>query len=143
MDLLKAWGAAAGAWLVGGILMLVLFLNVPSVQLMQSLGGRILISYLPSLLLIVLMAALAALVHPRPARDNPTRHVLAVAAVPAVSTIAGLISGVSAGTTVENAIATLLIGVIGTLAGWRLVAVVRARRSTPDGPSMFPYGHKA
>lgn len=129
MDLLKSWAVGAAVWVVGSMITTALFVNLGSLQQTQSLTGRVLAFHLPSLLVVLLAAALAALVHPHPQRSDPNRHALAALAVPGVVITIGLVNTVIRSWTVEVVAATILTGVLGGIIGWKLADLLRRPRS--------------
>lgn len=129
MDLLKSWAVGAAVWVVGSVITTALFVNLGSLQQIQSLTGRVLAFHLPALLVVLLAAALAALVHPHPQRADPNRHALAALAVPAVTVIIGLVNAAVRSSTMEVVAATILTGVLGGIIGWQLADLLRRSRS--------------
>lgn len=132
MDLLRSWGVAVLVWLLGGVISVAVIVNTAPLSMLASLGGRVLVFYLPTFIVTVLMAALAALVHPSPARQRPARHAVAVLTVPAVSLLVGIVGGIgnpSASYSLAEAVAANTVAIVlGAVVGWQLVARLRGRR---------------
>lgn len=130
MDLVKAWVAALLVWTVGFVLQSFLFSAVGTIERLEEVGWRILLIHLPWLVLLLVTAAVAALVHRR--RAEAGRHAVAVLTVPLLALLLTLV--LSIGTT-ETAplLVDFMAGAIGAVAGWQLVdrLVSRRRGSLP------------
>lgn len=137
MDLVKAWAVAVGVWLAGSLLMVVAFVNFGSLEQTQTFSGRLLAFYLPELAVAILMAALAALVHPAPARQRRGRHAVAVLTVPAVAVAVGVLNTVFGGAPTESFVASLVTTSTGGVAGWQLADLLRPPRPQPS----YSYGY--
>lgn len=137
MDLLKAWAVAVGVWLAGSLLTVVLFVNYGSLEQTQAFSGRLLAFYLPQLAVAVLMAVLAALVHPLPARERRGRHAAAALTVPAVAIVVGLLNSLIGHAPFESFVAALVTMTVGGVIGWQLADLVRPPRPQPA----YTYGY--
>lgn len=139
MDLVRSWAVGIGVWLVGSIIAVALFIGTGSFAQIQSFGGRVVAFYLPELIVAVLTAGAAALVHPAPARERGARHAAAVFAVPAVVLLGSLVNSAIQGVGFEVYLAALVTVPVGSVIGWRIadaVRPVRQRRTTTYG---YPY----
>ncbi|MQA83308.1 MAG: hypothetical protein GEV03_01425 [Streptosporangiales bacterium] len=135
MDLIRAWLAAAVAWLAGTLAVGFFAAALANPDALASFSGRLTLAYLPSFVVYACVAALAALIHPRPERERPARHALAVLGVPALGLAVVLGYGAARGTGSGDLFATVVVGVLGAIAGWLLADL--PRRSGRRGRSAY------
>ena len=133
MDLLKSWVIGAVAWIGISLIIGALITSLATEAMLGSVGGRILVDFLPALVTTACVAAAAALLHPAPQRMNTSRHAAAALVVPALSIIANVVviavdGPVAVGILVGNVVA----GVLGAFAGWRLADRVYASAERRD-----------
>ena len=132
MDLLKSWAVAVAVYVVGSLL---------SAGTAIQVGDDLLNGTIPSvtwaagssLLVYLLMAMIAALVHPAPRRDDPVRHAVAALGIPAVTVVGGVVFGVVQGFAASGNATSAITAVAGALVGWALVTRLRARQRTRAG----------
>lgn len=139
MDLLKSWAVAVGVWLLGSLLTVIVFVNAGSLAQVQSFGGRVTALYIPQLVVALLMACTAAVVHPAPARERAERHAAAVFAVPAVVLVVNVVSNAVRGSALEVYAAALVTLVVGSFVGWWLAGLLRPRRPRRRPSYGYPY----
>lgn len=133
MDLARSWAVALLTLVAGTAVTLVMLFNLTTVEMVRSLGGRVLALYFPAFGIAVGMAAFAALAHPAPARDRSVRHAFATMTVPAVVILLEIVNAVvnrpSGESAVEVFVAIVTAVALGALVGWQLVDRLRASRS--------------
>lgn len=130
MDLLRSWAVGLVVWIVASLLSTTLVANVATLDIFNSLGGRIPVDYLPSCITLACVAAAAALLHAAPARSRVARHSAAALGVPALSVTASVVLiGVNgppvSGTAAEALVGTILAGLVGGFTGWQLADRLR------------------
>jgi hypothetical protein len=129
VDLLRSWGVAVAVYVVGSVLSALAAVLARDPDLLKGAGRSATWAAGSALLIYLLMAAFAALVHPAQRRHDPVRHAIATLGIPAVAIVAGVGFGAAQGVTPAGNAASAVAAVAGALTGWGLVVRLRARRT--------------
>lgn len=129
MDLIRAWAAAAVVFLVGSVALVAITANTSSADAVTGTDGSALWNGAATLMIFLLTAAAGAIVHPEPRRADPVRHAVAVLTVPAVTMMANVALIMGGHYSVAASVASIIGGLIGAVAGWRIVGWLRSRTS--------------
>lgn len=137
LDLVRSWGVAAGAYLIGTFITARLAYHGGRLAQFDGWAGRIIWLYVPFLLLYVVIAAAGALVHAEPERSQPGRHAAATLVVPLATLVAAAVLGVVGDLTVAGLVISLVVGLVGTFAGWLLADAVRSSSAAHEEHGYF------
>jgi hypothetical protein len=138
MDLAKSWLIALAVYLAGS--MVTVYAAVTSRSQPDEFtgtGGSITWNAVPSLVIFLIMATLAASVHSVPQRFRPSRHALAVLPMPALLMLGGVVFGLVQGSSPAGIAAGALAAIVGTAVGWWAGDRVRRRAQDPTGSGYF------
>jgi membrane associated rhomboid family serine protease len=140
MDLVKSWAVAILVFVLGSALMVSVADAAKITQEeLASTGGTIIWNIGSTLPIYFFMAALAAIAHGKPQRDDAKRHALAVLMIPALLIVLTLVFELVNGTPPAGIGANLVGTVAGAFAGfalerwWRGRAASTTTESTGDG----------
>lgn len=126
MDIAKAWGVALLGYLLGSVLFGWVAASAGDPERIGSGPEHLLWTLAPPVLLDLVTAALAAIVHGR--GHGAVRHAVAVLTVPAVLLVIGVVGGLVSGVTPGDTLLSAGAAVLATVGGWQ--AVDRLRRDT-------------
>jgi membrane associated rhomboid family serine protease len=136
MDLVKSWAVAILVFVLGSALTVsVADAAKTTREELTSIGGAIFWNAGSALLIYFFMAALAAIVHSKPQRDDATRHILAVLGIPAVLVVLTLVFGLVNGTPPAGVVANVVGTVAGAFSGFALERWWRSRSRTTTSES--------
>lgn len=136
MDIVKSWAVGIGVLFLGTIATFMVIIFAASSDQLDSTGGLLVWSGVPTVIVYGLGTFGAAAVHPRPARERTGRHVLAVVGPPVIMLLLSV--PFSLDTVTAAGIATTVAGaVIGCAIGWVLGDLVRRSSATGRRPTGY------
>lgn len=131
MDIVKAWGAAILAYLLGTLLFGWVAASAGDPDQMSSGLGHVLWSLIPTFVIFLLTALLAAIFHSR--ETSAGRHALAVLAVPVVALVIGIVGGLASGSvSLGDTAMSAVVAIVATVGGWQLVDRIRSQNTRSE-----------
>lgn len=126
MDLVKAWGAAFGTFVVGALVLAIL---QPGGTDLEPLWNRVRYVTAPAFLVTALMTAVAAALHRSPDGGwRSARHLAAVFGVPLAAFLYGWVWWIVQGTEALDIVLGTVAQIGGALFGWAAVDLLIRRR---------------
>lgn len=136
MDLAKAWGVAIVVYVLSNLVYIFAAVSAADPDQLTTGVSHYLWIVIPGIVIYLLTTLLAAILHGT--GHSTGRHILAVLTVPVIGLLISIVgSAATPGTTIGDMAISIVVALIGMVAGWQLVDRFRKEKAKSTDESYW------